>query len=171
MHAQKLGRTKGLDGYFPYEWKEREACKSHSLCLHFTWACGMKTGAAGWIVLHAGDISKELEIPEEFRNAYANSEQSRYSLHLGQMYFSDEWQKPYSWCHCQYQFLVWKIETWEFLCKACREYFSIGERKKCFISLSSLRLNKVIYGNQQAKNDPHWKGGKDTRDISSIFGS
>lgn len=59
----------------------------------------------------------------------------------------------------------------EFLCKVCKEYFSIGERKKSFIILLSLHLYKVIYGNQQAKNDPHWKGGKDTCDISNIFGS
>lgn len=38
----------------------------------------MKTGATGWIVLHAGDISREFAIPEEFRsvNPYAYSKHS-----------------------------------------------------------------------------------------------
>lgn len=59
----------------------------------------------------------------------------------------------------------------EFLSKACREYFNIGEKKWSFISLLSLHLKKVIYGNQQAKNHIHWKEGKDAHDVSSISGS
>lgn len=43
----------------------------------------------------------------------------------------------------------------EFLSKACKEYFNIGGKNSSFISLLNLHLNKVIYGNQQAKNDPH----------------
>lgn len=121
---------------------------------------------------HAGNISKEFKISEEFRSghpyAYGKHRQIQPCI-----YFSHEWPKQYSGCHCQYQSPVWKMATLEFLSKASEEYFRAVDKKRAkfnqFTEFAS--LYEVICGNQQAKNDPHWKGGRDAQDVSSISGS
>lgn len=44
---EALQIPKSLDGVFPVSKSQR---KRHCLCLHFLRACGMKTGAPGWIM-------------------------------------------------------------------------------------------------------------------------